>query len=332
MPGTPRRVLVTGATGLAGSHTVRALLAAGHQVRAFARSPDKARRVFGSGEAALEIAQGDIGDAATVRLALQGCDGVIHCAAIVAVDLANTPEVLIETNVAGVRNVIGTAVEQGVEHIVHVSSLATLFRGDGTLISESSEPQDSKHAYGHSKTMAERYVRELQAEGHPVKIVYPGAIIGPDDPGLTESVNAIRSFIQDFVPITSGGIQFIDARDLAVAHTRLLETESGSGRYLASGTFLSWPEVASILEAATGERPRTIPFPAPFLRAVGRSLDLIRNVMRVELPLTAEAATYVTKWDAVPNSESLEAMGVTFRDVSESIRDTAKWLREAGHI
>ena len=249
-----------------------------------------------------------------------------------AIDLGNTPEALIETNVAGVRNVVGTAVEQGIEHLVHVSSLATLFRGDGTPISESSEPQESKHAYGHSKAMAEIYVRGLQAKGHPVKIVYPGAIIGPDDPGLTESMNAVRAFIQDFVPLTPGGIQFIDARDLAVAHVRLLEAEPGPGRYLAAGTFLSWPEVANLLEATTGERPRTIRFPAPLLRATGWSLDLIRHVTRVDLPLTAEAAAYITKWDPVPNSKDFEAMGVTFRDVSESIRDTVRWLREAGHV
>ncbi len=249
-----------------------------------------------------------------------------------AVDLGNTPEALIETNVAGVRNVVGMAAEQGIEHIVHVSSLATLFRGDGTPISEDSEPQESKHAYGHSKAMAEVFVRELQANGYPIKIVYPGAIIGPDDPGLTESMNAVRAFIQDFVPITSGGIQFIDARDLAVAHTRLLEAEPGPGRYLAAGTFLTWPEVANILEATTGKRPRTIPFPAPLLWATGWSLDLIRHVVRVDLPLTAEAATYITRWDPVPNSKAFDAMGLTFRDVSESIRDAAQWLRQAGHI
>jgi hypothetical protein len=55
-------------------------------------------------------------------------------------------------------------------------------------------------------------------------------------------------------------------------------------------------------------------------------------VKRVDLPLTAEAAAYITKWDAVPNSKNFEAMGVTFRDISESIRDTVHWLREAGHV
>ena len=325
------RVLVTGATGLAGSHTVRALLDAGHRVRALVRNPDKARRVFKGQEGPLENVPGDINDITSVRNALSGCDAVIHCAAIVSIN-APSPETLIETNVSGVHNVVGTAVEQGLERIIHVSSLATLFRGDGTTISESSEPQESKHAYGHSKTLAERYVRQLQAEGHPVKITYPSAIIGPDDPGLTESMVGIQTWIRDFVPLTTAGMQFIDARDLAIAHVRMVEAEPGPGRYLVAGTFLPWLEIANVIEATTGRRPRTIRFPAPLLRGLGRLLDLIRYVIPVELPLSAEAAKYVTKWDPVPNSKALEAMGVRFRDVSESIGDAARWLREAGYL
>lgn len=332
MPKEPTRLLVTGATGLAGSHTVRALLDAGHPVRAFVRSPDKARRVFEGQQGPLELARGDIGDVASVRDALAGCDGVVHCAAIVAIGSANTPDALLETNVSGVRNVIGAAIEQRLERIVHVSSLATLFRGDGTLISESTEPRESKHAYGRSKAIAENYVRELQAEGHPVKIVYPGAIIAPDDPGLTESMNALRVFIRDFIPLTSGGMQFVDARDLAVAHVRIVEDEPGPGRYLAGGTFLRWPEIANLVEACAGERLRILRIPGVLLRIAGRLLDLVRRVRPVELPLTAEAAAYITKWDPVPNSKALETMGVTFRDVSESIDDAIRWLREAGHL
>ncbi len=68
------------------------------------------------------------------------------------------------------------------------------------------------------------------------------------------------------------------------------------------------------------------------MRIAGRLLDLVRRVRPVELPLTAEAAAYITKWDPVPNSKALEAMGVTFRDVSESMQDAIRWLREAGHL
>ena len=331
MPDRPLKVLVTGATGFAGSHTTRALLDAGHRVRAFVRSPGKAARVLGERER-LEVAQGDIGDAASVREALRGCDGVIHCAAVVAVGIKGDPEELIEANVAGVRNVIGTAIEEKVERVVHVSSIATLFRGDGTTLTESSEPQESKLPYGQSKVLAERYVREKQAEGHPVKIVYPAAIIGPDDPGFTEPLNALRTFIEDFIPLTTAGMQFVDVRDVATALARIVEAEPGSGRYLVAGGFLPWPELARTLEEASGKKLRKIRFPAPLLRATGRFLEIVRKFIDVELPLTSEAAAYVTRWDPVPNSASLREMGVTFRDVHESITETVRWMRDAGHL
>jgi nucleoside-diphosphate-sugar epimerase len=62
MPEERSHVLVTGATGLAGSHTVRALLDAGHRVRALVRNPDKAERVFKGQEGPLENVRGDIED------------------------------------------------------------------------------------------------------------------------------------------------------------------------------------------------------------------------------------------------------------------------------
>jgi nucleoside-diphosphate-sugar epimerase len=332
MPTKPLEVLVTGATGLTGSHTTRALLAAGHSVRALIRSQEKARRVFSEAPDRLRLVQGDIGDQTAVRDALRDCDAVIHCAAVVAAGRARNPDEVVETNVDGVRNVIGGAMEQGLSRIVHVSSLATLFRGDGTALTESSEPQGSEHAYGRSKAMSDRYVRALQDAGHPIEIVYPGAIIGPDDPGLSESMLALRTFIDDFIPLTTAGMQLVDARDLADAHLKMVERGAGGGRYLVAGTFLTWRELAEALENATGEELRKVRFPGAVLRALGRMLDLVRKVVPVELPLTAESAAYVTRWDPVPSSSALASMGVTFRPVRESIDDAVQWMRQAGHL
>lgn len=328
----PERVLVTGATGLLGSHTVSALLDAGHAVKAFVRSREKAQRVFAGHKGSLEIVTGDIADMESVEAALQGCDGLVHCAAVVAVDSANDSRTLLETNVVGVRNVIGGAVDQGLRRIVHVSSIVPLFRSDGAIVTERSEPQSSKHAYGQSKMMAENYVRELQAKGHPVKVIYPGAIIAPDDPGLAPSMQSISIFTRVFMPITSSGIQYVDARDLAIAHVRMLEDEPGTGRYLAAGNFITWRDLAQVLEEATGERPRAFRVPGAVFRLMGRLADLLRVVAPVELPLSHESATYITKWNPIDNSKELERLGVQFRSLEVSMRDAAVWLREAGHL
>ena len=69
------KVLVTGGTGLVGSHASRALMAGGHEVRLLVRSPDKALAFFDKlGEELPELIQGDITDVNAVRQALAGCD------------------------------------------------------------------------------------------------------------------------------------------------------------------------------------------------------------------------------------------------------------------
>jgi len=328
----PDRVLVTGATGLLGSHTVRALLDSGHAVRAFVRSPDKARRVFGTEGGPFELACGDIGDVQSVERALEGCDAVVHCAAAVAAGTGRGARHLIETNVGGARNVVGTAVDHGLGRIVHVSSIAPLFRADGTPITESSEPQPSNRAYAHSKMLAEEYVRELQAAGAPVTIVYPGAIVGPDDPGLVESNGSLVLFIRKLLPLTTGGIQYVDARDLAHAITRILEDGHRHRRYLIPGEFATWPELSRLLEELTGEKVASRRVNPAFLRIMGRLFDTLRHVVPLEFPLSVESATYVTKWQPISRSEELARLGVEFRSLEETLRDTIDWLKEAGHL
>lgn len=326
------RVLVTGATGLLGSHTTRALLAAGHTVRAFVRSREKARRVFANQEGALELVQGDIGDVESVQTALEGCDALVHSAATVAAGTGGDPRRLIETNLEGARIVLGNALDRGLRRIVHVSSIASLFRGDGEPVTEDSEPQSSTRAYAQSKVLAERYVRELQATGASIEIVYPGAILGPDDPGLVESNESLIIFTRKLLPITSGGIQYVDARDVAVAVTRILEAGSGHGRYLMPGRFATWAELAALLEELTGEKVASRRVNPAFLRIMGRLFDTVRHVVPLDFPLSVESATYVTKWQPIMPSEELARLGIEFRSLEETLRDTIDWLKEVGHL
>ena len=78
------RCLVTGGAGFIGSHTVRALHAAGHAVRLLVRDRDKVQRVYaGRGFVPSDLVAGDVADAASVAEAMRGCDAVFHAAALV---------------------------------------------------------------------------------------------------------------------------------------------------------------------------------------------------------------------------------------------------------
>jgi nucleoside-diphosphate-sugar epimerase len=121
------KVLVTGGTGFTGSHTVRALVDAGHEVGLPVRDADKVRSVFEpQGFVPSDLVVSDMTDQDAVDGALVGCDAVIHTAAVVDLRRAMARRVE-ETNARGVELVVGGAARRGLPSIIYVSSLGVFF-------------------------------------------------------------------------------------------------------------------------------------------------------------------------------------------------------------
>ena len=243
------RVLVTGSTGFVGFHVLRALQSKGHTVSVLVRSAEKAQQLFEKyGIAVDKIIVGSIADAAVVRDALQGCDAVVHAAAVTPLQEASEKE-LLATNIDGVKNVIGAACALGINNNIFVSSITAIFNTNPTRMSADAPIAKSKHLYGQSKAQAESYVRDLQAQGKGVKTVYPGGIIGPDDPGRSATLMSLLYRMTQGFRITSGGTQQIDVRDLAAFIVALLEKNDGKpARYLTAGHYMSWEDFADLLD------------------------------------------------------------------------------------
>jgi nucleoside-diphosphate-sugar epimerase len=322
------RVLVTGATGFIGYHTVLRLLARGHEVRVLARSLEKAERLYRAARD-VEIAVGDMTDARAVTLALAERDAVVHAAATVSFD-RKSARALREANVAGTRNVIGGASERGVPAILYVSSLTAIWDPRGGAPTPDSPVLEHGNAYARSKAAAEKVVRELTRAGAPVATVYPYGVIGPDDPGWSESVAAFRGFLANTLD-TTGGVSFVDVRDLASLGVRLLESRR-TGRFIVGGHFYSWDELVAALEALLGREVRRFAAPAPLLRAMGTALDLLRRVRPVQSLISREGMEYATRTCPLPNTEALAELGVTLRPAPETFADTLRWMLATGRL
>ena len=325
------RVLVTGASGFVGSHTTAALVDAGHDVRIFVRNMEKTRSVYERlGLAVPEHVVGDIKDADACKEALSGCDSVVHAAAVVALEKHRANEVL-TTNSAAVRNVVGQAAEMGLRSIVHVSSVGALFR-PLVPVTPDSPVIPGENAYARSKSAAEIYARELQTAGAPLRITYPTGVIGPHDPAVSEANRAVVTFINDFMPYTSGGMQIVDVRDLATIHARLVDAPAGAGRYIAGGTFHSFGDIGNLLEELTGQKLFRPYIPGWTLRLAGRICDVIKRFVEFELPITKEGMIFATQWAPADSSRTLEELGFAFRDPIETWADTIRSLQRNGHL
>ncbi len=323
-------VLVTGCTGFVGFHTALALQRMGHSVRFGVRSEAKMRAVYSGFDVDLsDFAVGCITDKAAVARALSGVDAVVHCAALVCLDAAMAEE-LIENNVEGTKNVIGHAVELGIQSIVYVSSISAMFR-PGAQLDENSPYSETGTVYGRSKMLADQYVRELIAHGAPIAITYPTGIIGPDDPGLSDGNEGIAFCYKLGFVDTSSGSQFIDVRDLARAHVRLLERRA-SGRYVVAGHYLSWREIYALHQTITGKKLRRLPLPGWSLRLTGRLVDLLKRVKHFDSPLTYEAAIYATQSAIADDSKLRREMDMTLTPLRDTMVDTVAWLAANKHI
>ncbi|NNL67437.1 MAG: SDR family NAD(P)-dependent oxidoreductase [Myxococcales bacterium] len=326
------KILVTGGTGFIGSHSAAALTRAGHDVRLLVRDAEKAKRTFESlGTAVPETVTGDVTDADAVGEALEGCEGVLHAAALVSLD-ASRAEQVARTNFGGTKNVVGMAQERGLGPIVYVSSVSALFDpGKGRIGPDSAPSHQAGNAYSASKARTEAFVRGLQAAGAPVAITYPSGVLGPHAPSLTEVHRALPVQLRVGL-LTEGGIAFVDVRDVAAAHAAIFARAPGPSRFITSSHDLTWHEVADLLGELTGRRIRRVRVPGPLLRGFGRLGDLAKRFVSFDFPLTYEGMTTATRWPGVDASATERELGVSFRHPRETLADTLRWMGEAGHV
>jgi nucleoside-diphosphate-sugar epimerase len=323
------RVLVTGATGFIGWHTARRLCEAGHEVRALVRDADKATRCLGPlGLDASGWVVGDMTDSHAVGRALEGCDAAIHAAANVSVTQAAGDDAF-EQNVDGARTVLSSAVEAGISPIVFMSSLTAIFDPRGGETSADSPLVESHSRYGRSKASSDAFARELQSEGAPIAIVYPSGVIGPDDPGLSESVRAYRSFLRN--TIRAGGTNLVDARDLAELLLQLVERDQ-HGRFVAAGHYFSWDDLTELIEQVTGARIARLSAPGWLLRAAGSVCDGVGQLTGRSLPMSREGMEIATRWRPIADSPGIAELGVEWRPARETLEDMYRWLVERGRL
>ncbi|CAA0106888.1 UDP-glucose 4-epimerase [Halioglobus japonicus] len=323
------KVLVTGGTGFIGTHTCRALLDAGHTVKLFVRNKEKAKKLFGGSIRSIVV--GDIDNAADVKKAMRGCDATVHMAAMVSTSKDDAEKVY-ETNVSAARNVLGQAAEAGCKKIIHVSSVTAIYDPKAKTLNHKSPPGVAKNAYGRSKVDCEKYARSLQEQGAPLHITYPASVIGPDDPGLTEPHEGLIANLIGLGLDMPSGVQYVDVRDVAIAHVALLNRRLKPGRYPLGGHFVSWKDLYAILQRLTGRNLVMLPVSGLSMRLLGRTLDALKPLVDSHTPISHEAMVYATNWVKLENSKTEKDLGLTFRPFEQSLVEAIRWLEQENYI
>ena len=207
---TSKLYLITGGAGFLGINLVRYLLKQGQQVRCLDIAPfdypEKPK---------VEVVRGDIRDWRAMRQAVAGVDIVVHCAA--ALPLYGR-DAISSTGIEGTRVSLESAVAQGIDRFIFVSSTAVY----GVRKHHPMRETDSLHGvgtYGEAKARAEELCREFRAKGLCVPILRPKTFIGPERLGVFELLYNWAYEGRNFPMIGSGDnrYQLLDVEDLCQA-------------------------------------------------------------------------------------------------------------------
>jgi len=323
--------LVTGGTGFVGANLVRVLIEDGQRVRVLAR-PGGDRRALA--DCAVEIAEGDLLDAASVRSAVRGVRRVYHVAADYRL-WARQPSELFRANVDGTRHVLEAAWAAGAERIVYTSTVGAVgIPRDGAPGDEATPVSlaDMVGPYKASKFLAERVADEFAARGAPVVIVNPSTPVGPWDVKPTPTGQMIVDFLRGkMVASLDTGLNLVHVRDVARGHVQAAERGRVGERYILGHQDLSLREIFEELAALTGIRaPRLrIPYAVAWLAAAA-SEGAARVTGRAPgVPLTA--VRMARKRMFFSAAKAVRELGFAATPVRAALADAVAWFVAHGY-
>jgi dihydroflavonol-4-reductase len=321
---------VTGGTGFIGRRVVRMLLDEGWAVRALV--PESERPKLPT-HANVEPIVGDVTRPETLRGTMDDVDGVFHLAALVE-SWVRRPNEFFRVNVSGTDHMIDEALRTGVPRFVFTSSISGIGVTPGQPVREDSSPGRVFGPYEESKAEAERHVAKAWLErGLPAITLIPGIVLGPGDTRNTGRF--LLLFVKGEFPGTFAEDSFlpvVDVGDVARAHLVAYERGRVGERYIISGENRKWGDLMRVASVLSGT-------PVPSRHIGGRALWLASRtgeawarVTRLPPRLPAWLADFLLTGAVMDNTKSIRELGMTYRPIEESIRQTIDWFQEEGLV
>jgi nucleoside-diphosphate-sugar epimerase len=328
-------ILVTGGTGLVGSHLLYQLVSQNEPVRAIYRREKKldiVKRVFSyytddflEHFNKIDWVESDLLDIPKLTEAFKGIDYVYHCAAFVSFE-PDKYQLLRRTNIEGTANIVNLSISNNAKKLCYVSSIAALGESEeNALIDEETHwnQEADNSVYAITKYGAEMEVWRGTQEGLPAVIVNPGVIIGG---GIWShgSGNIIKKVYNKLPFYTCGNIGCIDVLDVVKIMIELLKSNIINERYILVEKNISYKEfLYTIAEKLQVDPPKNEA--KPWLLAIAWRLDwLSHKILGKRRVLVKQMVASLFNKAIYDNSKIKKTLDYKFIDIETSISKVAE--------
>ena len=324
-----RLFIITGADGHLGGTLVRLLRRRKAQVRGLIL-PGHMPPV-GDGVAYI---QGDVCDPASLEPLFADIPAgtwvcLIHTAGIVDISGAVLPLVR-AVNVDGTKNILSLCRKHAVDRLVYVSSVHAIPEGDKTQVLHEIthfDPDAVVGGYAKTKAEATQAVLDAAAAGLDAVVVHPSGILGPYDRAGNHMVQLVSDYLQGKLPAcVTGGYDFVDVRDVALGCLLAAEKGRKGECYILSNRHYEVRELLGILRSVAGGRRLPV-LPMWMARAAAPAFQWLARLRR-QRPLFTSYSLYTLRSnDKFSHDKATAELGYRPRDLVQTLRDTAAWLR-----
>ena len=330
-------ILVTGGTGLLGSHLLYKLVTQGKVVRAIYRDAskfEKVKKVFSYYSEnpntifdKIDWIQVEITDVPALEVAFQDVTHVYHCAADLSFNPKNYNESR-QVNVIGTANIVNLCLSNEVSKLCHVSSIATLGEDLKKPITEETRwnpENNTQNIYAITKYDAELEVWRGVQEGLDVVVVQPGVIIGPGfwNSGTGEVFTKVSKGFNYF---TSGIVGVIDVNDVVKSMCALMDSEVINDKFIIVSESIGYEKLLQNVSEALGSKKELKEIKRWQLLLylqLDKFLSLISSRKRSVYKANINSAFKQLVYDA---SKIKSVTGVEFISMTESIKSTGSFF------
>jgi dihydroflavonol-4-reductase len=318
------KVFVTGGTGFIGGEVVRQLRDRGDDAVCLARSAEKGRKLTALG---CELVAGDLGDETAIRRGMEGCDAVVHAAAMYEVGIpAKQRPAMYEANVRGTERVLGAALEAKIPKVVYVSTVGVFGNTHRKVVDETYEHPGKEFTsyYEETKLEAHRIAKRMIAEqGLPCVIVQPGGVYGPGD--TSQVADLLEQFFagrMPLLPFPELGICLSHVGDIAGGILLALDKSAPGETYVISGPVTTMRDAIETVAGLTGRKAPKHAMPVGLMKAMTPIGPLVGKLMGQppNLRELISSADGVTFWAS--HEKASRELGYSPRGMEEGLRQT----------
>ncbi len=329
-------IVVTGGTGLVGSHLLLQLAKKDIPIRALKRTTSDMstfKHLFFNDTNAqknIEWVDGDITDIFCLEELLENATQVYHCAAMISF-APHEAKKMLHTNMEGTANIVNTCLKLNVQKLCYASSVASLGRNTvETAINEDThwEPSSDNSNYAISKYGAEREVWRGISEGLNAVMVNPSIILGAGN-WNNGSGNMLQQVWNGLRFFTKGTTGFVDVRDVANIMIQLMNSNISSERFLLNAENISYKDFFNSVANLLHKKPPTI-YASPFISELAWRAEAIKEVVTNNKPLiTRETARSAHKKYFYSNEKIKKELRYEFKPLRETLDEVCtEFLKE----